>query len=100
MRDDLVSGVKTCAHPIVECPGDNSPAGTGAPTGSDTCSSGIISHKIGRASCRGREQISVVAVSLKKKTDACGNHTDQDQTITVKDTTPPSFVNFPINATE
>src|SRR5258706_12591469 len=28
----------------VECPGDTSPAATGAPTGTDTCSSGTVTH--------------------------------------------------------
>src|SRR5258708_26644547 len=95
MRDDLVSGVKTCAHPIVECPGDTSPAGTGAPTGSDTCSSGTISHTDTETTGACVDQVVKVITRHWVVTDACGNQTDRDQKITVKDTTAPTFVSFP-----
>src|SRR2546430_6336981 len=67
IRDLTVTGVQTCALPIytekyhARAPydpvtGELRPVKAGAPQ-----------WKIGRASCRGRVEISVVAVSLKKK---------------------------------
>src|SRR3990170_7749241 len=64
IRDDLVTGVQTCALPICrQAPGaarpPTPPGGPARPnTGRD---------QIGRASCRGRGEISVGAVSFKKK---------------------------------
>src|SRR5205085_1791476 len=83
----------------VECPGDTSPAATGAPTGADTCSSGTVTSTDTETSGACVDQVVKVITRHWVVTDACGNHTDQAQTITVKDTTAPSFVNFPPNAT-
>src|SRR6185312_16574179 len=64
LRGLIVTGVQTCALPISSSVGPVSIfAG---------CSSAVIrlrrrTSKIGRASCRERVEISVVAVSLKKK---------------------------------
>src|SRR2546429_9425550 len=81
MRDVAVTGVQTCALPIFT---HAAPAGasgvrtlriyrfdpdSGANPRLDTfrLESGSVGPKIGRASCRGREEISAVAASLKKK---------------------------------
>src|SRR5258708_10422057 len=67
IRDDLVTGVQTCALPISPSPrlrgegGERSEPGEGA---SRSCST---LTQVGRASCRERVEISVVAASLKKK---------------------------------
>src|SRR4051795_10657233 len=65
IRDESVTGVQTCALPIWggPCPGS---AGLGS--GPETRRRLRPLLEIGRASCRGRGEISGVAVSLKKKT--------------------------------
>src|SRR5439155_23102304 len=83
----------------VECPGDANPTRTGPPTASDRCSSARVRNR-GRE-IRGACVNHVVKVITRTwtVTDACGNSASQAQTITLKDTTPPSFVNFPNDAT-
>src|SRR3990167_5436522 len=63
IRDVTVTGVQTCALPIW------APSPRAAPrTLSPNCrATRRPTRKIGRASCRERVEISVVAVSLKKK---------------------------------
>src|SRR4029078_13745698 len=64
IRDKLVTGVQTCALPIWTW-GSGSARSVrrrGAASGR-----GSRAREIGRASCRERVEISVVAVSLKKK---------------------------------
>src|SRR5881628_3565481 len=87
------------ANATVECPGSTEPGATGAPTGADTCSTGTISHTDTPTSGNCVDQVVKTITRHWVVTDACGNHTDQDQTITVKDTTKPTFVDFPANAT-
>src|SRR2546429_8936231 len=72
IRDVAVTGVQTCALPISAGPRAAwarrkrcSPT-RGGPSSSICWRSSAV-PKIGRASCRGRGEISVVAVSLKKK---------------------------------
>src|SRR4029079_19837419 len=62
IRDKLVTGVQTCALPICTA------ASSSARCGRTRCRrwSGACG-KIGRASCRARVEISVVAVSIKRK---------------------------------
>src|ERR1041384_8616967 len=64
IRDKLVTGVQTCALPISPDAGapERCTAGRNPDIGSGR-------SKIGRASCRERGEISVVAVSLKKNDD-------------------------------
>src|SRR5206468_11325771 len=72
---------------IVECPNSTEPAATGEATGADTCSTTAISHT--DTSVDGNCAAKVVKTITRHwtVTDACGNSTSQDQTITVKDTT-------------
>src|SRR5262249_56659721 len=74
IRDWSVTGVQTCALPI--WPSDFSTpssfsigarSGYWPPSRAETSSSTSACPQIGRASCRERVEISVVAVSLKKK---------------------------------
>src|SRR5947208_15903144 len=73
IRDDLVTGVQTCALPIFSStliPSAGSGETRGGTDRSAACScagSGRATTKIGRASCRERVEISGVAGSLKKK---------------------------------
>src|SRR5205809_1091145 len=83
---------------MVEGPGGTEPADTGAPTGADTCSTGTISHTDSETTGACVGQVVKVITRHWKVTDACGNTSTQDQTITVKDTTAPTFVGFPANA--
>src|SRR5260221_8228819 len=79
----------------VECPGDTEPGATGAPTGADTCSSGTISHSDTATTGDCVNQVVKTITRHWAVTDACGNHSDQDQTITVKDTTAPMITSCP-----
>src|SRR6266496_6298551 len=64
IRDLYVTGVQTCALPICR----RRAARTAAPARALVARGrGPSSSQIGRASCRERVEISVVAVSLKKK---------------------------------
>src|SRR4051794_41984594 len=77
IRDGRVTGVQTCALPISPSsarPGSTrsatSPSTPGPrPSPTNRRTGGGRSGKIGRASCRERGEISVVAASLKKKKD-------------------------------
>src|SRR2546430_16324872 len=78
IRDLTVTGVQTCALPISGPSAASGRAAQGVPAGTrararprrrprswrSRCGG---DREIGRASCRGRGEISVVAVSLKKK---------------------------------
>src|SRR5207247_1552164 len=100
LRDTTVpSFVNFPADATVECPGDTSPAATGAPTGTDTCSSGTVTHSDSETSGACSNHVVKVITRTWTVTDACGNSASQAQTITLKDTTAPSFVNFPADAT-
>src|SRR5256885_14876415 len=93
IRDYKVTGVQTCALPDLPA-GWQPPAGRAArhaPAGpapawrSCRCRWPRRAHRprqIGRASCRGRVEISVVAVSLKKKKGrnrrSCGRYKIRD----------------------
>src|SRR2546422_11416481 len=66
IRDVAVTGVQTCALPI--CHGGSSKrGGVGVVAQLAAGFHADEAVEIGRASCRGRVEISVVAVSLKKK---------------------------------
>src|SRR5207249_3381543 len=76
------------ADATVECPGDTSPTATGAPTGTDTCSSANVTHSDGETSGACVNHVVKVITRTWTVTDACGNSASQAQTITLKDTIP------------
>src|SRR5437870_13911484 len=67
--------------------------------GTDTCSSGTVTHSDSETSGACSNHVVKVITRTWTVTDACGNSASQTQTITLKDTTAPSFVNFPTDAT-
>src|SRR3712207_9032233 len=77
IRDIGVTGVQTCALPIFFRKGwirsryGSGSAGAGAASAASTTAARVaplgMATQIGRAACRGRVEISVVAVSFKKK---------------------------------
>src|SRR5439155_1738083 len=83
----------------VECPGDTSPTATGAPTGTDTCSSATVTHSDSETSGACVNHVVKVITRTWTVTDACGNSASQAQTITLKDTSAPTIVNLPVDAT-
>src|SRR5207302_976932 len=83
---------------IVECPNSTEPAATGEATGADTCSTTAITHTDTPVDGNCAAKVVKTITRHWTVTDACGNSTSQDQTITVKDTTAPSFATFPPDA--
>lgn len=83
---------------VVECPNSTAPPATGQPTGTDTCS--VVSISFSDVSVDGNCSNQIIRLITRTWTaiDACGNNFSQNQLITVKDTTPPSFVTFPVDA--
>jgi uncharacterized protein affecting Mg2+/Co2+ transport len=83
---------------VVECPNSTAPPATGQPLGTDTCS--VVSISFSDVSLDGNCSNQVIRLITRSwtVTDACGNNLSQNQLITVKDTTPPSFVTFPPDA--
>src|SRR4029079_19830591 len=69
IRDKLVTGVQTCALPISDA------VRRSPPPRSSPAERTRRRTEIGRASCRERVEISVVAVSLKKKRDNLAGRT-------------------------
>jgi gliding motility-associated-like protein len=78
---------------IIECNEDESSANTGEATGSDTCGEVTISQSDVETSACGNTKI---ITRTWTATDECGNITSADQTITVRDTTPPTIDNSAI----
>ncbi|NRB82624.1 MAG: gliding motility-associated C-terminal domain-containing protein [Winogradskyella sp.] len=72
----------------IECSEDESSANTGVATGADTCGTVTITESdVETAACGNTKTI----VRTWTVTNECGNSVSADQTITVVDTTPPTF---------
>ena len=73
---------------VLECPADTSTNNTGVATAQDGCSSAIISYSdVVSNACGGTKTIARTWTA----TDACGKSASALQTITVRDTTPPTL---------
>jgi uncharacterized protein affecting Mg2+/Co2+ transport len=83
---------------VIECPNSSAPDATGQPTGTDSCSVASISFSDVNLDGDCSNQVVRLITRTWTATDACGNSFTQNQLITVKDTTPPSFATFPTDA--
>ncbi|PWU17325.1 MAG: hypothetical protein C5B50_11595 [Verrucomicrobia bacterium] len=77
-----------------ECPGDSSTNTTGVATAIDACSSAVVtcSDTVSNNCGGGR-----IVYRKWTATDSCGNVTNRIQTITIQDTTKPTFLTIPTN---
>jgi hypothetical protein len=82
----------------VECPGLTTPPATGVPTATDNCSVPSISFSDRVVDGNCSNQVVRLISRTWTATDACSNSVSQNQLITVRDTTPPTFVTFPPDA--
>jgi hypothetical protein len=88
--DDSAAPVLTCpANVTIECTASTLPANTGTGTATDNCSTFSITSTdvISNGSC---PQGSLITRTWKA-TDACGNSSTCNQSITIVDTTPPDL---------
>jgi hypothetical protein len=87
--DTLAPSISCPSNRELQCGDSTAPLNTGTATGSDTCSSVIISHVdvATTANCTGRAGID----RTWRATDACGNFNTCVQQIRFVDTTPPSL---------
>jgi hypothetical protein len=77
------------ANVVVECGSSTAPSATGNATALDACNAAAVTYSDSVSnSCGGTKIIS----RRWTATDTCGNTTNAVQTITVRDTTPPSLV--------
>ncbi|MCC1485671.1 HYR-like domain-containing protein, partial [Winogradskyella immobilis] len=87
---DTVAPVLTIpSDQTLECDQDNSTDATGVATATDNCTTPTITFEdvINDGDCAGNFTITRTWTA----TDACGNATSEDQTITIQDTTAPTF---------
>jgi hypothetical protein len=77
---------------VLECPADIQPSATGTATAEDTCGQPTVRYTDAvTAGCGGAKTIRRTWTA----TDACGNTTNAIQTLTVRDTNPPTIVGPP-----
>src|SRR5207247_1341770 len=89
VRDTTPPTITCPANLTLECPADTSTNATGVATAQDTCSSVTVTYSDSVTNnCGGTKIIARTWVA----TDACGNSSRCVQTITVRDTTPPSLL--------
>lgn len=88
--DSIAPSLSLPADITIECDEDTSSANTGVAIGTDSCSSVSISESdVETLTCGNTKTI----IRTWAATDACGNTTSAEQTITVQDTTPPVIDN-------
>jgi hypothetical protein len=89
IRDTTPPTITAPPDLVLECPADTRTNATGVATAQDGCSSVSLSYSdVVSNTCGGAKVISRTWLA----TDACGNSTNALQTITVRDTTPPSLI--------
>jgi large repetitive protein len=92
VRDTIAPTITCPPNLVLECPADTRPDFTGIATAVDGCSQVTVSHSDSVVSgCGGTKVITRTWTAV----DACGNITTCAQTITVRDTTPPTLVCSP-----
>ena len=96
VRDTTPPALSVPASVVLECPADISTNRNGAATALDPCSSVSITYSDSISNGCGATK---VVSRLWTAVDACGNATNRLQTITVRDTTPPSLL-LPANVTQ
>jgi hypothetical protein len=88
VRDTTAPTITCPSNVVLECPANTGTNATGMATATDACSSVSISYSDSVTNtCGGSKIISRTWTA----TDACGNHASCVQTITVRDTTPPTI---------
>src|SRR5262249_40946145 len=89
VRDTTPPSLICPADLVLECPADTRTNNTGVAVASDECSSVSVRYSdVVTGDCDG----SKVIARTWTATDGCGNVTNATQTITVRDTTPPSLI--------
>ncbi len=88
VRDIIPPSITAPTNLTLQCPANTTPSATGTATGTDGCGSVTISFSDSVSNnCGGTKVISRTWTA----TDQCGNSVSALQTITVRDTTPPSL---------
>jgi len=89
VRDTTAPSLIAPADLVLECPADTSTNATGVATAQDGCGAVSVSYSdVVSNSCGGTKVVSRLWTAV----DECGNSTNATQTITVRDTTPPTLV--------
>lgn len=85
------------ADAVVECGSSTAPSLLGEPTAQDDCGAASLGYVdlLTVGLCTG----SATLTRTWTATDNCGQFTSRDQVITIVDTTPPTFVDFPPDTT-
>ena len=88
VQDTTPPSISAPADVVLECPANTATNATGIATASDTCGSVTLSYsdQVSQGT-NGTERI----VRTWTATDACGNRASAVQTLTVRDTTPPTI---------
>jgi len=95
VRDLKAPSLIIPASVTLECPANTSTNNTGSATAQDGCSAAVVSYNdVVVTNCANTKVIARTWTAI----DACGNATNAVQTITVRDTVPPSLI-LPPNLT-
>ncbi len=88
VRDTTPPTLTLPPNVVLECPADTSTNATGVATAQDTCSQVTVRYSDSVSNICGGAKVIARAWTA---TDACGNSTTAVQTITLRDTTPPTI---------